>query len=91
MKNCGNISHSTDGEEILVVQRQSQVVRALEAKTGAEKWNFSVAQLDLKLVSECHPSASAKLNYHLKVIIPEGIVYAADNKNPNNIFWRQKV
>ena len=31
-------------EDVLVIQRESQTVRAVEPRTGSEKWNFSVSQ-----------------------------------------------
>ena len=45
----GETLASTDEEleDILIVKRETQVVRAIEPRTGAEKWNFSVSTHDL--------------------------------------------
>lgn len=40
---CEKASESDDTmDDVLVVQRETQTVRALEPRTGMEKWNFSV-------------------------------------------------
>ena len=36
-------SKETDLEDIVIVKRETQVVRAIEPRTGSEKWNFSVS------------------------------------------------
>jgi len=42
-------------DDVLVVQRETQTVRAVEPRTGQEKWNFSVSQHNLELSSSlCH-------------------------------------
>ena len=33
----------SDLEDLIVVERETQVVRAVEPRTGSEKWNFSVS------------------------------------------------
>ena len=36
-----------DFEDIIIVKRETQVVRAVEPRTGSEKWNFSVSTHDV--------------------------------------------
>lgn len=36
-------SKENDLEDIIIVKRETQVVRAVEPRTGSEKWNFSVS------------------------------------------------
>ncbi|KAK6639093.1 hypothetical protein RUM43_007363 [Polyplax serrata] len=92
MKNCGNVSHSTDVGDVLVIQRRAQTVRAVEPRTGTEKWNFSVAQHELKLITDSFQSfQNEDTDYKLRVVIPEGIIYAADTQKPDNILWKQKL
>lgn len=91
MKGCGNISHSTNVEEVLIIQRWGQIVRAVEPRTGLERWNFSVAQHDLKLLSECHSPESMEVTYNLKLVPPEGVIYATDVKDPKTVLWKHKV
>lgn len=84
-------------EEIVVVRRQTQTVRAIEPRTGGERWNFSVGQHELELVrssDDCHPSTSTNdviLDYELKFIVPEGIVYAVRKETPHIIEWKHKM
>lgn len=91
MKGCGNDSRSSNVGDILVIQRLGQIVRAVEPRTGSERWNFSVAQHDLKLLSECHGQLQTQINYQLKVIVPEGLICAVDINNPSKVLWKHKV
>ncbi|XP_034948141.1 eukaryotic translation initiation factor 2-alpha kinase-like isoform X2 [Chelonus insularis] len=80
-------------KDVLVVQRFQQTVRALEARTGIEKWNYSVGQHELILMpQEKNPCKNFdELNdIELKVIIPEGIIWAVNKKAPNKILWKYK-
>lgn len=87
----------TTDEEIVVVRRQTQVVRAIEPRTGGERWNFSVGQHELELVrlsDDCHSSTTPNeviLDYELKFIVPEGIVYAVRKATPHIIEWKHKL
>ena len=45
---------SDDLNDVVVVQRETQTVRAVEPRTGAEKWNFSVSQHHLELHAGIH-------------------------------------
>lgn len=90
MRGCTDDGSRPAGD-VLLVQRMGQVVRAVEPRTGAERWNFSVAQHDLKLISECHSSGQSSVALDLKVIVPEGLVFAMDPENPSVILWKHKV
>lgn len=86
---CINI---TDGEtyieqEILIVQRFQQTVRAIEPRTGLEKWNFSVGQYDLVLIPHSDIYCQNKVTPHIpdieiKVIVPEGLIWIVNRNNP---------
>lgn len=88
---------STTDEEIVVVRRQTQTVRAIEPRTGGERWNFSVGQHELELVrspDDCHSSKEQNdliLDYELKFIVPEGIVFAVRKGTPHTIEWKRKL
>lgn len=94
--NDDSIKPTTD-EEIIVVRRQTQTVRAIEPRTGGERWNFSVGQHELELIrspDECHSQMSSDelaLDYELKFIVPEGIVYAHRKQTPDIIEWERKL
>lgn len=89
--------NSTTDEEIVVVRRQTQTVRAIEPRTGGERWNFSVGQHELELVrspDDCHPSTAANEVIHdfeFKFIVPEGIVYAVRRDTPHIVEWKHKM
>lgn len=99
---CGinGCNNNTDGEgyieqEVLIVQRLQQTVRAVEPRTGIERWNFSVGQHDLSLVQNsdtyCHDKVLApSLDIEIKVIIPEGLVWAVNKRNPTVKLWQHK-
>nr|CAD7588233.1 unnamed protein product [Timema genevievae] len=85
MHGCQN--YTEDGLEsdgVMVIQRVTQTVRAVEARSGAERWNFSVGHHDLKLMadlnSDCHstgsPPSTDDLYFELKIIVPEGLVHS---------------
>lgn len=94
--NEDSIKSITD-EEIVVVRRQTQTVRAIEPRTGGERWNFSVGQHELELVrspDDCHSSTVSNeviLDYELKFIVPEGMVYAVRKDRPHIIEWKHKM
>ncbi|KAL5016923.1 hypothetical protein ScPMuIL_006512 [Solemya velum] len=43
-----------DGD-VLVITRNTQTVRAIDSRTGSEKWNFSVGQHELTFLEGQHP------------------------------------
>lgn len=84
-------------DDVIVVRRQTQTVRAVESRTGIERWNFSVGQheLDMMKSAECHDRQfsdldMAVLDLEVKVIVPEGIVCAFSKSNPENMLWKHK-
>lgn len=89
-------------EEVIIVRRQTQIVRAIEPRTGEERWNFSVGQHEVESISktdDCHASSSSetKSKIHnilaeleLKVVVPEGLICAVYKKAPHVIVWKQK-
>ena len=44
---------ASTSEEFLVIRRHNQVVRAIEPRTGTERWNFSVGRHEASLLPEC--------------------------------------
>ncbi|XP_071448115.1 eukaryotic translation initiation factor 2-alpha kinase isoform X2 [Hetaerina americana] len=103
MEGCVNLTDGMnlkdDENNILVLRRQTQTVRAVEPNTGVERWNFSVAQHDIKFLKdhspECHGDRSTSNekkseDFELKVVIPDGVVCAVSKQKPNKIIWKQK-
>ncbi len=48
---CRHFYGDDSMDDVLVVQRETQTVRAVEPRTGQEKWNFSVSQHSVELSS----------------------------------------
>lgn len=97
MKGCTNYTQENSySQDVIVVQRQTQTVRAVEARTGEERWNFSVGQHDLKYLREnggdCGGASSVhvKLPFELKVIVPSGFICAVSKEKPEKIIWKHK-
>lgn len=86
-------------DDILVVRRQTQTVRAIEPRSGSERWNFSIGHHELEMLpnDNCQSQGSKNdeieshiLDFELRVIIPDGLVCAYSKKSPNEILWQQK-
>lgn len=87
-------------DEVIVVRRKTQTVRAIEARTGEERWNFSVGQHELEAIrssDDCHSSTNNGKDVHefltgldLRVIVPEGLICAVRKTEPNVILWKHK-
>lgn len=84
-------------DEIIIVRRQTQTVRAVESRTGGERWNFSVGHHELEVLKpdNCHERPFSELDntvldLQLKVIVPEGIVCAVQKDKPGVILWKHK-
>ncbi|XP_046598910.1 eukaryotic translation initiation factor 2-alpha kinase isoform X2 [Neodiprion lecontei] len=101
--NINGCTNKTDGndqidQEVLIIQRFQKTVRAIEPRTGHERWNFSVGQHVLSLVSQedldCHDDAPAPLKvdlkFELKVIVPEGRILAVDKLQPDAVLWQHQ-
>ncbi|CAK9803135.1 Eukaryotic translation initiation factor 2-alpha kinase [Anthophora plagiata] len=94
---CTNV---TEGEtyieqEVLVVQRYQQTVRAVEPRTGIERWNFSVGRHDLVLIPQsdiyCQNEITPQvLNIEIKAVIPDGLIWAVNRDNPTVKLWQHK-
>ncbi|XP_012530974.1 eukaryotic translation initiation factor 2-alpha kinase [Monomorium pharaonis] len=95
--NVSGCKNNTDRQEyidndVLIVQRFQQTVRAVNARTGDERWNFSVGQYDLEMLSSdvsCF-NKDTTLDMEIKVVIPEGLIWAVNKNNPNVKLWQHK-
>lgn len=93
------LQHDPLSDDIIVVRRQTQTVRAVEPRTGGERWNFSVGHHELEILkaSECHGQSpnvkndDSLLDLDLKVIVPDGVICAVRKGNPQEIIWQYKV
>lgn len=94
MSKCDNESKSSPVGDVIVVQRQTQTIRAIEPRSGAERWNFSVGQHDVKIAhdpsSYCHSVIDPSADLILKVIVPDGLICAISKTNPGEVVWKHK-
>lgn len=83
-------------DEVIVVRRKTQIVRAIEPRTGEERWNFSVGQHELESLrspDDCHSNSDSHellTNLDVRVVVPEGIICAVRKNAPNVILWKHK-
>lgn len=80
------------GRDVLVLRRLSATVRALDPRTGTEKWNYSVGEHDVAVSRrECvGPRGGAPLPVHVSVALHEGLVAlaTAGDRRP---LWQHKL
>ncbi|XP_034485618.1 eukaryotic translation initiation factor 2-alpha kinase [Drosophila innubila] len=91
------LPHDSLLDDVIVVRRQTQTVRAVESRTGIERWNFSVGQheLDLMRAADCHEQPRndlelAVLDVDIRVVVPEGIICAFSKSDPQLLLWKYK-
>lgn len=88
-----------DDDEVIIVRRRTQTVRAIEPRTGEERWNFSVGEHEIESFrssDDCHSNARREsvhdifTNLDLRVIVPDGLICAVRKNAPNVILWKYK-
>ncbi|XP_026280296.1 eukaryotic translation initiation factor 2-alpha kinase [Frankliniella occidentalis] len=87
--------NSSEVEEVLVLKRLTHTVRAVEPRTSFERWNFSVARLNVMLSPDpaalCHGSKELKpLNFDVRVIVPDGLVCGISLTDPKKVLWKHE-
>ncbi|KAM0736385.1 Eukaryotic translation initiation factor 2-alpha kinase [Formica fusca] len=90
VRECKN---NTDPEghieyDVLIIRRFQQTIRAIEAHTGNERWNFSVGQLNLKLHRHINDCLNIVPDIEIKAVISKGLVWAINKNNPTVILWQ---
>ncbi|XP_071513696.1 eukaryotic translation initiation factor 2-alpha kinase-like [Panulirus ornatus] len=79
---------------VLVVRRITQTVRAVDPKSGDERWNFSVGQHEVNLASGgCESMGTREINGNLlptlHFIVPDGVIMGMDTEG--GLIWQQKL
>jgi translation initiation factor 2-alpha kinase 3 len=85
-------------DDILVVTRHTQTVRASEPRSGSERWNFSIGhhELQFALSDNCRQQPNLdQINefisdIDIRVIVPEGLICGYSKKDPSNLLWMHK-
>ncbi|XP_043277335.1 eukaryotic translation initiation factor 2-alpha kinase isoform X2 [Venturia canescens] len=98
--NISGCTNNTEGdslanEKVLLVQRFQQTVRAIKPRSGLEKWNFSVGQHELMLMPQENEGCNDRTrqitrDIELRVVVPEGLVWAINKSNPQIKLWQYK-
>lgn len=87
-------------DDVIVVRRQTETVRAVEPRSGSERWNFSIGHHELELLQskDCHPNFKNDdeideflLDIEIRVIVPEGLICAFKKSSPTTLLWKHKV
>uniref|UniRef100_A0A915PQ96 PRKR-like endoplasmic reticulum kinase n=1 Tax=Setaria digitata TaxID=48799 RepID=A0A915PQ96_9BILA len=77
----------------LIMRKNTQVARAVDPVTGAEKWNLSVSEYDISLVSSDHSLNFERINApaHIRFLLepPSGTVSAVDSCG--NLKWEKQL
>ncbi|KAK0094417.1 hypothetical protein PV326_010938 [Microctonus aethiopoides] len=101
--NINGCTNMTNGEsyinqqDILIIKRYQQTVRAVEPRTGQERWNYSVGQHELIVIPHenrnCNANSLNNMNnidVELKAIVPDGVIWATNKNNPTIDLWKHK-
>eukprot|EP00094_Tigriopus_californicus_P003984 TCALIF_03837-PA protein Name:"Similar to EIF2AK3 Eukaryotic translation initiation factor 2-alpha kinase 3 (Homo sapiens)" AED:0.07 eAED:0.07 QI:0/0.66/0.5/1/0.66/0.5/4/176/987 len=103
MDGCRNFGTGTDSlDDIIVVHRETQTVRAIEPRTGHEKWNFSVSQHNLDLFPGledlCHNESESDEPSFIneddrdevfKAVVSDGVICSVKKAHPDQIVWKR--
>ncbi|CAG9855228.1 unnamed protein product [Phyllotreta striolata] len=74
---CSN-TDGNEGDDVLVIERSMHTIRAVEPRTGNERWNFSVGLHNVKLSKiSCINTNSQLFDWNVSAILPEGILKAS--------------
>lgn len=89
---CQNTTEYTkEVHDVIVIERKTHTVRAVEPRTGVERWNFTVGQHNIKIpYLSCINSNMKVENINISAVLPEGLLSASEVDNPSKIVWQHK-
>ncbi|XP_045482611.1 eukaryotic translation initiation factor 2-alpha kinase-like isoform X2 [Harmonia axyridis] len=89
---CVNITKNAEAEDdVLVLKRTSQTVRAVEIRSGIEKWNFSVGDVDVYLPRiSCIDVNAKKIKWNITTTLPDGLLEVNHTLNNERIHWQHR-
>ncbi|XP_044766134.1 eukaryotic translation initiation factor 2-alpha kinase [Coccinella septempunctata] len=87
---CKNITENADAEDdMLVLKRTTQTVRAIELRTGNEKWNFSVGDVNVNLPRiSCIDVNARKIKWNITAVLPDGLLEVDHVLNDAHVSWQ---
>ncbi|XP_018333470.1 eukaryotic translation initiation factor 2-alpha kinase [Agrilus planipennis] len=81
LSGCKNNTEVDESEDIVIIERSSYVVRAVEPRSGGERWNFSIAIHNLKVpYTSCINIDPEVHEYKITAILPNGHIIANSEK-----------
>lgn len=106
LRGCQNYTHSTEpissdeqhnplSDDVLILKRETQTVRAIEPREGVERWNFSIGMhhLDVMKSKDCHSKTTSDdlkdllADLEFKAVIPQGLLCAYSKKDTTRPLW----
>ncbi|XP_063695629.1 eukaryotic translation initiation factor 2-alpha kinase [Culicoides brevitarsis] len=110
MRGCTNFTAADDDQanksehhdalldDVMIVRRETQTVRAVDPRSGVERWNFSIGQHELELMKSKDCQGGDKneeldtllLDLEIRAVIPEGIICAFSKKDPSKMLWMKR-
>nr|CAH7751849.1 unnamed protein product [Callosobruchus chinensis] len=91
---CTSVSCSNkveqDVDDVLLVERSTHTIRAIEPRTGNERWNFSVGLHDVKLHRvSCIDDQVRLYDWNLTAIVPKGLIRVViSHENMQQYSWQ---
>lgn len=88
-KKCSH-HYKDEMDDIVVIERSTQTIRAVESRTGQERWNFSVGLHNIKLPQMSCIDIKA-FNPNISAIVPKGLLLvSARNNHLGEFSWQYK-
>ncbi|XP_003737567.2 eukaryotic translation initiation factor 2-alpha kinase 3 [Galendromus occidentalis] len=94
----GKVGTPGDADDVVVIRRHSQTVRAIEPRSGTERWHFSVAENEVQYVPETstcgrkasHESHHSRKGETVRILASKGLV-TSSKRNSNDINWEIRL
>ncbi|KAF5303410.1 hypothetical protein FQR65_LT08252 [Abscondita terminalis] len=92
LHSCRNTTEYPDEmDNIIIVERRTHTVRALEPRTGVERWNFSVGQHNIKIpYLSCIDVNLKSTHINISAVLPEGLLVASKVEQLSEVIWQHK-
>ncbi|CAH1153719.1 unnamed protein product [Phaedon cochleariae] len=75
---CSNRDEGEVVDDVLLIERSTHTIRAVEPRTGHERWNFSVGLHNIKLPKiSCINPYMQSYDWNLTAVLPEGKLRAS--------------
>lgn len=85
---CKNFTDDVDGTNyVAVVERSTRTVRAIEPRTGTERWNFSVGVHNIKIPQIDCINSYIKYEFDITAVLPDGKLNAKITSDFQEYLW----